>query len=167
MGPGATVPGLFSPAVTFNYGLAGAFSRLFPDRVALVRALSLGSAALLLVPALIRARRAATPEEAQRALPPIFVVMVMGSPLVYLHHMIYLLPAALTLVAVALRERRYAVLAGTIVLVALVSVEVPTIYAHMHFSDLGMRVATSLTLYALLALYAVALAATRPRAHQP
>jgi alpha-1,2-mannosyltransferase len=128
--------------------------------------LSLGSAALLLVPSLIRARRAATPEEAERALPPIFVVMVMGSPLVYLHHMIYLLPAALTLVVVALRERRYAVLAGTILLAALVSVDVTPIYAHLHLADLGMRVATSLTLYALVGLYAVALAAMRPRAQR-
>ncbi len=161
--PGETVPGLFPPGVTFNFGWVGAFSRVVPGHPLVVRALTLTAMTLMLAPLLLRARRAVTEVDAQRALAPLFVVMVVSSPLVYAHHMIYLLPAVLLAVWSALRGGRYVLLAATLLAAPLAGIDTSPLYARFQLPDLALRVASSVNLCALLVLYGACLAVTRVR----
>lgn len=177
MSYGAHIPGLFEPAVVWNFSPAGLLSRWLPDQRALIKTLCIGTTAALLVLAARLARRPQpssgdatdTANDEASAVALFFPILVLASPLAYVHHVIYVAPAAAVWISRAWRDRHPGRLAALLGLLLLASTDFPPLYGRIELGAGAFKIATSLNLYALLGLVAVGLHSPRsvPRASPP
>ena len=156
MGYGKTVPGLFSPAGVGNFAVAGWVARFTSDEasIRLWTLICLALLGLLLVSQHVRLRRR-LPEAYM--LMPYLVLMIISSPLAYLHHVIYIYPGLLVAGWALLESGERRTLGASVALVclaAIASMDFP-----VHYDRLGSPVAAlrSLNLYALLGLFGLGL----------
>jgi alpha-1,2-mannosyltransferase len=157
MSHGRTVPGLFPAATLPNFSMAGFLARLTDDPT-LTQVLTYGVVLLLLALLVCRHWKRRGEPDAPLLLLPYLVLMVVASPLAYLHHVIYIYPALLAAawLLVARGDRRSWVLLALAAGAALIaSIDFPLYYRTLHVPP---GVLQSLNLYALLVLFFLGLA---------
>ncbi|HEY2290247.1 MAG TPA: glycosyltransferase 87 family protein [Thermoanaerobaculia bacterium] len=162
MSYGGAIPGLFPAGFFPNFSLAGFLSRLLPNQEPTVRiaTITLIAALLAVFAWIVRSRR--DEKAAELMLLPFLILMVIASPLTYVHHVLYIAPGqvlALCFAWSALRGWRRAVAVGSLLLVSAVAgFRFPDLYWHWTLSPLEAKLFTSINLYALLALMLIGLA---------
>jgi hypothetical protein len=155
MSYGQTVPGLFPASVPWNFSLAGFFSRLTqsPNATFILTCLTI---ALLAAPVLVRARACRGTDNGGVMLSAC-VLVIIGSPLAYLHHVIMLFPVLLWFSATTLASgstKTTAIVALGIV----AGTDFPSsLYGRIHLTPIASSLVSSLNLYALLVLYTLGL----------
>lgn len=151
---GETIPGLFPASSLWNFAPAGFLSRLFEEPTLWIRRLSvlaiLGACAL----ATRSAVRARGLEEERLALAGFFPVLLLASPLMYLHHIVYLLPAAATWMLHAWQRGRTLLFTALLVSLFVAGTDWPSLYSLL-FGDSAPELYTSINLYAVLLLWAL------------
>jgi len=150
---GQAVPGLFRASALSNFSVAGFFSRLTdsPNSTFVLTCLTM---ALLAVPVLYRARNCHGIDNAGVMLSA-YILVLIGSPLTYLHHVIMVLPMLLWFSATYLSSGSTKTTAG-LALGIIAGTDFPVLYGRLGASP-TTSVASSLNLYALLGLYALGL----------
>ncbi|WP_437588255.1 glycosyltransferase family 87 protein [Sorangium sp. So ce1000] len=153
MSHGAQIPGLFDPGTTPNFSVAGFYARLFGQDAAAIKAASWITLLLLLGGVLALGGRSPSPPRSLRMLLPLLVTMIVASPFTYVHHVLYLFPAALYALDRAAKQERPVEMGALVVLLPLATVDFPNIYAR--FKGPLPPLALSINLYVLLAIYAL------------
>ncbi|XXX75194.1 glycosyltransferase family 87 protein [Sorangium sp. So ce134] len=153
MSHGATIPGLFDPGTVANFSVAGFYARLFGQDVAAIKLASVITVLLLLGAALALGGRAPSPSRSMRLLLPLLVTMVVASPFTYVHHVLYLFPAALYALDRAAAQERRLEMGALVVLLSLATIDFPYVYERFEASLPSL--ARSVNLYVLLAIYAL------------
>jgi alpha-1,2-mannosyltransferase len=95
MSYGKTIPALFPASGPANFSIAGFFARLFENTMAV--SLCSYAAALGLLALLVSRHLKMRDKSDPAVLLPYFILMVIASPLAYLHHVIYIYPALLVM----------------------------------------------------------------------
>jgi hypothetical protein len=149
---GQAVPGLFRASALSNFSVAGFFSRLTesPNSTFILTCLTM---ALLAAPVLYRARNHGIDNAG--VMLSAYVLVLIGSPLTYLHHVIMLLPVLLWFSTIDLSSGSAKTTAG-LALGIIAGTDFPVLYGRLGVSP-TTSVASSLNLYALLGLYALGL----------
>ena len=156
MSHGAFIPGLFPSSSPANFSLAGFFSRIVGDETLAMKVLTYAVILALLAPILLRLwRTRRDPTGRLLLLGPLSIVMVIGSPLAYAHHVLYLLPGAMLQLVFAIRSGNVKYAAGLPALFAIVATDFPAYYYRFKLGPTANQLVTSMNLYALLALYFV------------
>lgn len=153
MSHGAKIPGLFDPGAVPNFSVAGFYARLFGQDAAAIKTASAITILLLLGGALALGGRSPSPSRSLRLLLPLLVTMIMASPFTYVHHVLYLFPAALYALDRAAAQDRRLEMGALVVLLSLAAIDFP--YVYERFNGQLPRLATSMNLYVLLAIYAL------------
>ncbi|WP_437936298.1 glycosyltransferase family 87 protein [Sorangium sp. So ce341] len=153
MSHGAKIPGLFDPGTVPNFSLAGFYARLFDGDAATVKLASAITLLLLLGAALALAGRSPSPPRSLRLLLPLLITMVVASPFTYVHHVLYLFPAALYALDRAAAQERRLEMGALVVLLSLATIDFP--YVYDRFKGRLPELALSVNLYVLLAIYAL------------
>jgi alpha-1,2-mannosyltransferase len=162
MSHGSFIPGLFPASSPANFSFAGFFSRLAGDETLAMKVLTYASILALLAPILLQLWRTRRDPAGNFLLfAPLSVVMVLGSPLAYAHHVIYLLPGSLLQLAFAVRSGRVRYAASLPALYALISIDFPAYYHLFHFNPAREHLFNSMNLYGLVALYCVGMGLAR------
>ncbi|WP_434043286.1 MULTISPECIES: glycosyltransferase family 87 protein [Sorangium] len=156
MSHGAKIPGLFDPGTAANFSLAGFYARLFGQDAATIKAASVITVLLLVGAALALGGRAASPGRSLRLLLPLLVAMVVASPFTYVHHVLYIFPAALYALDRAAKEERRLEMGALVGLVSLATIDFP--YVYERFNAPLPPLVLSVNLYVLLAIYALGMA---------
>lgn len=160
---GETIPGLFPASSLGNFSLAGFFARWI-EEASTVRLLSMATIGVflaLLVYQHVKSRRDA---HWSCLLLPYLVLMAIASPLTYLHHVVYLYPGLLGVLLLESRDARSRSLQiATFVFCVVASTDFPSVYKKAGWPMESPALLTSLNLYALLALFFLALALLRLR----
>jgi len=151
MGYGKTIPGLFPAAGIPNFSVAGWVARFIPNQ-ATVSVVTIIILSLLGVVLLYQHYRLRRKGRGELLLLPYLVLMVLGSPLAYLHHVIYIFPGVLLTCWILIqRKGRYVFLLISLLSLTLVaSIDWPMRYGRL---GLELNIFTSLNLYALLGLF--------------
>lgn len=158
MGYGKTVPGLFSPASLSNFSVAGCAARFAPNEQ-VVGLATLTVLAVLGFALLFQHYRLRQKGVGEFLLLPYLVLMIVGSPLTYLHHVIYIYPGLLLCSWIALiRGGRlgWVLFISLIGLTGVASIDFPLLYDQLGLHSTVFR---SLNLYALLGLFVLGLIA--------
>lgn len=159
-GHGETIPGLFPASSLWNFAPAGFLSRVFDEPTLWIRRLSvlaiLGACAL----AIHCAVRARSVEQERLALAGFFPVLLLASPLMYLHHVVYLLPAAATWMLHAWQRGRSLLFTALLVSLFVAGTDWPSLYSQL-FGDSPPELYTSINLYAVILLWALGWTLTR------
>lgn len=150
----ATIPGLFPATSLWNFAPSGWLLRLLPEHRELVPALSVVVIAFPCLIAMWLSARATDREQESLALATFFPVLLLASPLTYLHHVVYLLPAVAIWLAHALRRERHGFLGGALVGLFAAGTDWAPLYAPLLGAD-APPLLTSMNLYAVLALLLV------------
>ncbi|WP_437966270.1 glycosyltransferase family 87 protein [Sorangium sp. So ce260] len=153
MSHGAKIPGLFDPAAVPNFSVAGFYARLFGQDTAAIKTASVITILLLLGGALALGGRSPSPPRSLRLLLPLLVTMVVASPFTYVHHVLYLFPAALYALDRAAEQDRRLEMGALVVLLSLATIDFP--YVYERFKGALPPLAMSVNLYVLLAIYAL------------
>ncbi len=151
MSHGAKIPGLFDPGTVQNFSVAGFYARLFGHDTAAIKTASAITLLLLLGGALALGGRSPSPSRSLRRLLPLLVTMIVASPFAYVHHVLYLFPAALHALDRAAEQERRLEMGALVVLMSLATIDFP--YVYERFKGPLPRLALSMNLYVLLALY--------------
>jgi alpha-1,2-mannosyltransferase len=153
---GKTVPGLFPASSLPNFSVAGFVARLLPAEAGVLPVTILLLAGLG-VGLLFRHFRVAPGRSRESLLVCYLVLMVVGSPLAYLHHVVYVYPGLLLAAGLLMTEgnaRSHALLALLVGLAAFFSTDFPLLYGRLSIHLDPLR---SLNLYALLLLFSLGL----------
>ncbi|MCD4655602.1 DUF2029 domain-containing protein [bacterium] len=156
IGYGKTIPGLFSPAALYNFSVAGCIAR-FTTRESVVRLETLTILAILGLVLVFQHFRLRRKGIGEFLLLPYLVLMVVGSPLTYLHHVIYIYPGLLLCTWIVLRKggRLASVLLTCLVgLTVVASIGFPLLYGRLGVESTVLK---SLNLYALLCIFVLGL----------
>ncbi|WP_437598263.1 glycosyltransferase family 87 protein [Sorangium sp. So ce590] len=153
MSHGAKIPGLFDAGSAPNFSVAGFYARLFGEDAAAIRTASVITILLLLGGALALGGRSPSPSRSLRLLLPLLVTMIVASPFTYVHHVLYLFPAALYALDRAAEQERRIEMGALVVLFSLATIDFPYIYDR--FKGSLPRIALSVNLYVLLVMYAL------------
>ncbi len=162
---GQTIAGHMSPANLSNFSIAGFYARLW-DPLEAERVLVYSTLTILLLLGVVALEifRARHEADSHLMLLPLLAVMIVASPLTFLHHVVYLFPGALYSLFFVWRSypgrERWPVAGGILLLVGLSSFDFESRYGAL---GLPNEVA-SLNLFALFALYVVGIALHRARA---
>jgi alpha-1,2-mannosyltransferase len=151
---GASIPGLFPADNVWNFAPAGMLSRLLPEHAAWVPRLSfLVLAGACSVSAWL-ASRARSRSGDGLALASLFPVVLLASPLTYLHHVVYVLPALVIWLLRAWSEGRHALFGGTVLAAFVAGTDWAPLYGRL-FGASASPLLTSINLYAVLAFLLV------------
>ncbi|WP_437830314.1 glycosyltransferase family 87 protein [Sorangium sp. So ce1153] len=153
MSHGSRIPGLFDPGTAPNFSLAGFYARLFGQDAATIKAASVITILLLLGAALALGGRDPSPSRSLRMFLPLLVTMVVASPFTYVHHVLYIFPAALYALDRAAKHERRIEMGALVVLISLATIDFP--YVYERFKAPLPPLALSVNLYVLLAIYAL------------
>ncbi|WP_437277133.1 glycosyltransferase family 87 protein [Sorangium sp. So ce375] len=153
MSHGAKIPGLFDPGTTPNFSVAGFYARLFGEHATAIKVASWITLLLLLGGVLALGGRSPSPSRSLRMLLPLLVTMIVASPFTYVHHVLFLFPAALYALDRAAKQERSVEMGALVVLLPLATVDFPYIYSR--FKGPLPQLALSMNLYVLLAIYAL------------
>lgn len=153
MSYGSPIPGLFPADASCNFSVAGFYARLTesPHRTFWLTAVSLG---VLTLPVLYAASRRPADDSGIRL--SAYVLVIIGAPVTYVHHVIMLLPVLLWASSDCMKGPgskpalivALGIIAGT---------DFPVLYTRFHWSHAAYVGVSSLNLYALLALYVLGL----------
>lgn len=167
MGYARNVDGGFHPSIVANFSLAGFLMRVFVGEAPLVRLLTMVCAVLMFAALLfVHLKKGNERNEAGFVL-PYLILMVIASPVTWLHHLVYLLPG----LVFVLRDRwfrrhekrgRWSLLV-ILALVVASSYNFQAMYPAMAIPEELRPFVTSLNLYTLLALFGVSLFLLRNR----
>ncbi|TET33327.1 MAG: DUF2029 domain-containing protein [Planctomycetota bacterium] len=152
---GADIPGLFPIDAVYNFSMRGLFLRFISSRPA---AMVFATLSLLLLLALITCLTWKTRKEraAEVLILPFFVLMIIASPLTFLHHVIYLLPCAVLanayMTALPRPKREFHIFV-IFLIIAVAGIDFPIYYDGVLMPDIGRECFTSVNLCALLGLF--------------
>jgi alpha-1,2-mannosyltransferase len=151
---GATIPGLFPADNVWNFAPAGWLARLLPEHASWIPKLSLlvfAGACSVTVWLSLRAR---SPASDCLALASLFPVVLLASPLTYLHHVVYVMPALVIWLLRAWSEGRHALLGATLLSAFLAGTDWAPLYGRL-FGASASPLLTSINLYAVLGFVTV------------
>ena len=165
MAHGSSVPGLFPASEVFTFSIAGFYARLI-DNPGAVRALSLLTIVALLALLLSQCGGLRTRSQVGLFLMPCLILMIISSPLTYVHHIVFIYPGVvfciLHLLARGGRSSRIFVPA-IMVLLTVASLPLPFL---LKMAPAGLpALAKSPNLYALLGLFCLGTWILRQAAH--
>ncbi len=146
---GKTIPGLFPAAEVANFSFAGWLARLSKDQI-FVRNLSWVLVVAAIGILLCNQMKSTGEMDKKWFLLPYLVLAVIVSPLVYLHHVIYLFPGLVFLVGYMVSSASpKAIWTFFLITCAVIvaSIDWPSYYHHL---GLNAKMLTSLNLYALI-----------------
>lgn len=166
MGYANNVSGGFHPSIPANIAVAGFFMRLLPGEAQMIRILTICALIVLFGVLLYKHIRDRSEQNDYAMVLPYSIVMVIASPVTWLHHLVFLFPGiAFTLRLIWIgKEKR---LRWTILLLLVVfgaSYEFQRFYSTWTISETLRPLATSLNLFGLLVLFFSALSISRDRA---
>jgi alpha-1,2-mannosyltransferase len=151
---GADIPGLFPAATVWNFAPAGWLARLLPEHAAWVARLSfmIVAAACLITTRLATGARSAANDGL--ALAALFPVLLLASPLTYLHHVVYVMPALVIWLLRAWSEDRRALFGATLLAAFIAGTDWASLYDRLLGAS-ASPLLTSINLYAVLALLGI------------
>ena len=156
MGYGKTIPGLFSPASPMNLSIAGCVAR-FVRNPLLAGWVTVGVLGVLGCVLLMQHYRLAKRGQGEWMLLSYSVLMVIGAPYAYLHHVIYIFPGLLLCCAGLVMkgsQLSFISLFLLLVLAVIAGTDFPLYYNRLGLDATALR---SLNLYALLGLFMLGL----------
>ncbi|RYZ09097.1 MAG: DUF2029 domain-containing protein [Myxococcales bacterium] len=146
---GAAIPGLFSADTVWNFSPAGWLARLLPEHSVWVPRLSLLALAGACSVSTWLSLRARAPSSDCLALASLFPVLLLASPLTYLHHVVYILPALVIWLLRAWSDERYALFGTSLVAAFIAGTDWAPLYGRL-FGPTASPLLTSINLYAVL-----------------
>lgn len=160
MGYAKNVAGGFHPAIIANFSLAGFFLRLFPGDAASVRLATIASVLILLAVLLFIHLQYRSERNEQVFALPYLIVMIVASPVAWLHHVIVLYPGMVFAVrhCLAMREWRgnlFAFLLAALALLA--SLDYQPAYRALNIPEEVRPLLTSMNLIFLLLTFALSM----------
>jgi len=164
---GRSIDGLFHPISVMNLSLSGFIMRVAEGSGPAVRLIAM-TAALLILALILRAvfRRPVAPGRGGLVL-ALLVVMVVLSPYAWIHHMVFLFPGAFMMLhemtGRARENEAQWLLPLSWLLLAGATVNFPGLYPSMEIPENLWRFFTSVNLFLLLAILAIALRWSSPR----
>jgi alpha-1,2-mannosyltransferase len=153
-GYGATIPGLFPANNVWNFAPAGWLARLLPEQASWVPRLSWLVLAAACCGCGWLSLRASSPSSDCLALASLFPVLLLASPLTYLHHLVYLLPALVLWLLRAWSEGRHVLFGATLLAAFVAGTDWAPLYGHL-FGASASPLLTSINLYAVLGFVAI------------
>lgn len=159
-GYGKTIPGLFPAASLPNFSVAGWAARLATQlsSVNIITTAILGTLGLILC---IRHYQLRRTSKGILLLLPYLILMTIGAPVSYLHHVVFIYPGILISSVTLLQSKhslRIPLLIGLLTLTLIASIDFPLYYKRM---GIDAPLFQSLNLYALLGLFFIGLAVAR------
>jgi len=143
---GDRIEGLFALDVVWSFSPKSAALRAFgPGAAASIASLAVVAGVAIWL--FRRARRAPSDASAAPLLLGFSVLMLLSSPVTYLHHVVYLLPGALAVLGTSTRRAYWLVL-----LVVIVGTDLPLLYGRLDLSAALKPLATGVNLWGLLAI---------------
>jgi len=146
---GATIPGLFPASSVWNFAPAGWLCRMLPEHAAWVPRLSLLVLAAACSFSVWLSWRARSPLSDCLALASLFPLLLLASPITYLHHIVYLLPALVIWLLRAWSEGRHTLFGATLLMTFVAGTDWAPLY-HRLFGASAPSLLTSINLYAVL-----------------
>jgi alpha-1,2-mannosyltransferase len=167
MGYARNVEGGFHPSIVANFSLAGFFMRVFVGEAQLVRLLTMSCAVVLFGILLYNHLKFRSKQNEAALILPYSILMVIASPVTWLHHLIYLFPGVVFTLRLVWfgREGIKKVLwfAGLTGIIALSAFDFQSVYPTLTISE-GLRpFVTSINLISLLVLFFASLSIIKPR----
>lgn len=164
MGYAGNVAGGFHPSIIANFSLAGFFLRLFPGDAASVRVATIASVLILLAALLFTHLKYRSGRNEQIFVLPYLVVMIVASPVAWLHHVVVLYPGIVFAVRHCLamkggREKLFALLLAVLTLLA--SLDYQPAYRALSIPEEVRPLLTSMNLIFLLLLFALSVLIVR------
>ncbi len=161
MGYARNVQGGFHPSIVANFSLAGFFMRLLPGEGGTIRMLTMTVAMVLFTLVLYHHLTTSNGRNDLSVVLPYIIIMLLASPVTWRHHLILLFPGAVFIVRRLWFERegqrRLLSVAAVVVITALAAVDYQALYPFIPMSEELRPVLTSMNLWVLLLLLAVAL----------
>ena len=155
---GKDIPNLFPATTICNFSPAGHLLRVFTNERELAAMLSIALAGSVFAVAVASAFFARNRREEALALALFFPVMIVVAPLAYLHHVIYLVPAAVIWLTWAFVEKRSVVFGILVLVLAICGTDWP-----LHYGNLGQLFARpssrGLNLFAIGLVFCIGLLA--------
>lgn len=152
-GYGKDIPNLFSADIIYNFSPSGQLARMLAGDRGLVAKLAAFATVLTLLGAIFVAASARGEREVLLALGPFAPVMILASPLAYLHHVIFLAPSAVLWLTWALAGRRTGAFCGVLFLLVITGMDWPSHYDELGRTFVGNTL-RAVNLYGVVALYA-------------
>jgi alpha-1,2-mannosyltransferase len=161
MGYARNVAGGFHPSIIANFSLAGFFMRLLPGEATAVRLLTITCVAVLSAILAHHHVRSTHHRSEQLLVLPYLVVMVVASPVTWLHHLVYVFPGAFLALRWSLHDQegkcRWICIATLSSLSVLSGVDFQRLYPSMPVSEALRPWLTALNLWFLLLLFVASL----------
>lgn len=161
MGYARNVSGGFHPSIPANFSLAGFYMRLLPGEAVAIRLLTMGSVLLLLTAVVVSQRAQRNPSAGSFLLLAYLIVMVVASPVTWLHHLIYLVPGVVFVLRELLAMKNDSVRRWGIASVAILSLVLSGDFQRnsslIPMSEDWRPVFTSMNLWFLLLMFGTAL----------
>lgn len=155
MSHGSQIPGLFPPSEVFTFSIAAFYARLI-DNPSIVRVLSLVSILALLALLLSQCGWLRTKTQVGLFLMPCLVLMIISSPVTYVHHIVFIYPGVLFCVLYLLTKEGKSsrlLVSSIMILLTVASLPLPFLYKMAPPLDTLPAVMKSPNLYALLGLF--------------
>jgi alpha-1,2-mannosyltransferase len=164
MGYARNVAGGFHPSIIANFSLAGFFLRLFPGDAASVRLATIASVLILFAALLFTHLKYRSGRNEQVVVLPYLIVMIVASPVAWLHHVIVLYPGIVFAMrhCLAMKEWRgnlFALLLAVLTLLA--SLDYQPAYRALSLPEEVRPLLTSMNLIFLLLLFTLSVLIVR------
>lgn len=156
MSYGKTVPGLFPAASLGNFSVAGHLARLLQGET-IINSVTLVLLTLLGVGLIVQHKRMMGKDNEPSLLLSYLILMIIASPLTYLHHVIYIYPGLLITTWLVMAKGNWYSYGGLTLILGLTvvsSTDFPLLYGSLRIE---WNVLRSLNLYALLFLFVLGL----------
>jgi alpha-1,2-mannosyltransferase len=157
---GKTIYGLFPSSAIWNFSVSGYLSRILGDNNFFVQILTI-SIIIITSFALYSFSKKIESAKAFNTLILYLITMVVLSPLAYVHHIIYLFPGALFLLAYIynsfIGKKRLFLGLGTFFLLFMSSFDFPFYYNRFIHSDFLLKYFCSFNLFALISIFILAM----------
>lgn len=158
LGPyGSKIPGLFPLATVWNFSPMGSLARVFPREPSVVLLVGTAISLVVVASATLAAARARDEVAVAFAFAVFCLAPILVSSFTYLHHVVFVGPAAALWLTWAIRLERSALFLSLVALLAIAGLNWPDFYDLIGGPFRTWPALRAVNLYALLALYCVGL----------
>jgi len=151
---GKHIPGLFPPSSLANFSISGWLLRIVPGvSPAFLSTLCWSSIGVCTALYVLMSFPLQMHINSTMLLAPAMYLMILASSLLYLHHVVYIVPAVFLVLYYWSQKGHVGHIAFVVVFITLAGTDFPLLYRHIHFPVELMKFASSVNLYALLLLF--------------